>query len=126
MQNRKWAVIPLLLLMIFSLCSCGVKDDTGIIKNLVKNDALSPDYSDSVNMNNYLRGMRGYTGRPTFVFDGQDVFFEDVANYYTLKDGDDFVTYLPRQVTRYATLDEVESVTHGIIVDGALDRKSVV
>ncbi len=120
MQNRKWAVIPLLLLMIFSLCSCGIKDDTGIIKNLVKNDALAPDYSDPVNMNNYLRGMRGYTGRPTFVFDGQDVYFEDVANYYTLKDGDDFVTYLPRQVTRYATLDEVESVTHGIIVDGAL------
>ncbi len=71
-------------------------------------------------MNNYLRGMRGYTGRPTFVFDGQDVYFEDVANYYTLKDDEDFVTYLPRQVTRYATLDEVESVTHGIIVDTAL------
>ncbi len=47
MQNRKWAVIPLLLLMMFSLCSCGIKDDTGIIKNLVKNGALSPDYSDS-------------------------------------------------------------------------------
>lgn len=120
MRNRRWVVIPLLLLMVFSLCSCGIKDDTGIIKNLVKNDALSPDYSDSVNMNNYLRSMRGYTGRPTFVFDGQIVYFEDVANYYTLKAGDDFVTYLPRQVTRYDTLDEVKSVTHGIIVDGAL------
>lgn len=120
MQNRKWTVIPLLLLMIFSLCSCGVKDDTGIIKNLIKNDAVAPDYSEPVNMNNYLRSMRGYTGRPTFVFNGQDVYFEDVANYYTLKDGDDFVTYLPRQVTRYATLDEVESVIHGIIIDGAL------
>lgn len=120
MRNRKWITISLLILMIFSLCSCGVKDSTGIIKNLVKNDALVPDYSNSVNMNNYLRGMRGYTGRPTFVFDGQDVYFEDIANYYTLKDGDDFVTYLPRQLTRYATLDEVESVIHGIIVNDAL------
>lgn len=120
MPNRKCALIPLLILMIFSLCSCGIKDDTGIIKNLVKSDALAPDYSDSVNMNNYLRGMRGYTGRPTFVFDGQNVYFEDVANYYMLKDGDDFVTYLPRQVTRYATLDVVRSVIHGIIIEGAL------
>lgn len=64
--------------------------------------------------------MRGYTGSPTFVFDGQDVYFEDAANYYTLKDDDDFVTYLPRQITRSAVLDEVESVIHGIIIDGAL------
>lgn len=120
MKTCKRMVALLWLLMIFSLCSCGIKDNTGIIKNLLKNDALVADYSDPANMNNYLRGMSGYTGRPTFVFDGQDVYFEDAANYYTLKEGDDFVTYLPRQVTPYTTLDEIESVIHGIIVNGVL------
>lgn len=119
MRSRK-LVIPILLVLVFSLCSCGVQDDTGIIKNLLKNDALEPDYADSTNMNNYLRSTRGYTGRPTFVFESQNAHFEDVANYYTLKDGDDFVTYLPRMVTRYESLDEVRSVTQGIIVGGAL------
>lgn len=126
MRTQKWIMISLLLVIALSLCSCGVKDDTGIIKNLVKRDALTPDYNDSVNMNNYLRSMRGYTGRPTFVFDNQNAYFEDVANYYTLEDGDDFVTYLPRKITHGTTLDEVESVIQGIIVNGALyNRKCI-
>lgn len=120
MKRRGWFTILFLIVFVLLLSSCGVKDDTGIIKNLLKGDALNPSYADSTGMNSYLRGMRGYTGRPTFVPDGQNVHFEDVANYYTLKDGDDFVTCLPRQIARYETSDTVRSVTRGIIVGGAL------
>lgn len=121
MRNHKWIVSSILLLIVLTLCSCGVKDETGIVKNLLKSKALESDYTNSSNMNNYLRSMRGYTGRPTFVFDENTVYFEDIANYYTLRDDDDFVTYLPRQqVTRYEDLDAVESVIHGVIIDSVL------
>lgn len=119
MRNHKLIVSSMLLLIVLALCSCGVKDETGIIKNLLKNKSLEADYTDSSNMNNYLRSMRGYTGRPTFAFDENTVYFEDIANYYTLRDDDDFVSYLPRQqVTRYEDLDAVESVIHGVIING--------
>lgn len=126
MHKRKWMMIPFLFIIVVALSSCGVKDETGIIKNLLSNDTLRPTYEDTAEMNNYMRCMsyfyNGTTGapQPTFVFDGQDVRFEDMANYYTLSNSDDTVTFVPRQNIQNQYTDTIKSEAAGIVINDVL------